>query len=171
MTLLSIAGYGAGAVALLALSTFLLPRHVTVSRSAAVKAAPAQVLALAASNAGYQQFNPYKNTDATLKIELMGPETGVGSAFKFIAKDITGVQTVAAVSDTRVDYDLDLGYMGKPKQNITAVPDGTGSQVTWTMNADMGFNPIGRVMGLFMDGMQGKVFETGLANINTALNK
>jgi hypothetical protein len=37
------------------------------------------------------------------------------------------------------------------------------------MNADMGFNPIGRVMGLFMDGMQGPIFDTGLANLNKAL--
>jgi Polyketide cyclase / dehydrase and lipid transport len=169
MTLLQILGYGAGAIAVIAAGTMLLPRHVRVERVATVAAAPADILAMAASNEGYQKFNPYKKSDPALKIEPFGPASGVGSGFKFDGKDGKGTSTVTNVAADRVDYAIDLGFMGKPNQSLVVVPDGAGSKVTWTMNADMGFNPIGRVMGLFMDGMVGPTFENGLNNIEEAL--
>jgi ABC-type transport system substrate-binding protein len=166
-TIKKVAGSAIAAIAIAAAATMLLPREVHVTRTAFIKAEPSTILALAASNAGYQKFNPYVGTDPSLAIELTGPASGVGSAFRFTAADVSGTQTVAAVSSTKVNYDLDLGYMGQPKQSIEAVTEGDGSRVTWTMHADMGFNPIGRVMGLFMDGMQGPVFETGLNKLKT----
>ncbi len=169
MTLFQILGSSAGAIAILMAGTMLLPRNVRVERIAAIAAAPADVIAMAASNAGYQKFNPYKKADAALKIELFGPVSGVGSGFKFDGKDGTGSQVVSNVAADRVEYAIDLGFMGKPNQTIAAVASGTGSTVTWSMNADMGYNPIGRVMGLFMDGMVGPTFENGIKHIDDAL--
>src|SRR5690606_16939708 len=37
--------------------------------------------------------------------------------------------------------------------------------VTWSMQADMGNNPIGRWMGLMMDSIVGADYETGLASL------
>jgi hypothetical protein len=158
-----------GTLAALTVSTFLLPRKITVERSATVHAQSAQVIALAASNKGYQKFNPYRNTDADLKIDLFGPDTGVGSGFHFEGKDGKGSQTVRAVAESQVDYEIDLGPMGKPQQSLKAVPTKDGTNVVWTMEADLGMNPIARVFGLFMDGMVGKTFETGLTNLAAVL--
>jgi Polyketide cyclase / dehydrase and lipid transport len=169
MTLLQILGYGVGAIAVLATGTMLLPRNVVVQRSGTVAAAPAAILALAASNEGYQKFNPYLKADPALKLEMYGPATGVGSGFKFDGKDGKGTAVVTKISADSVDYALDLGSNGKPNQTITAVAEGAGSKVTWTMNADMGNNPIGRVVGLFLDGMIGKTFESGLKLMNEAI--
>ena len=55
--------------------------------------------------------------------------------------------------------------MGKPVQTIRAEETATGSRVTWTVTSDMGFNPIFRIFGLFMDRMLGKTYERGLSNI------
>ncbi len=169
MSILQYLGYGAGFIAVVAAGTMLLPRNVRVERVATIAAAPADVIVMAASNAGYQKFNPYKKADPALKIELFGPESGVGSGFKFDGKDGKGSTVISKVGADRVDYAIDLGFMGKPNQSIAAVADGAGSKVTWTMNADMGFNPIGRVMGLFMDGMVGPTFESGIKSIDEAL--
>jgi carbon monoxide dehydrogenase subunit G len=43
--------------------------------------------------------------------------------------------------------------------------EGEGTRVTWTVEMDMGNNPVGRWMGLMMDGMVGKDFDAGLANL------
>jgi hypothetical protein len=169
MSVLSYIGYGAGVIAILAAGTMLLPRNVTVQRSGTVAAAPATILALAASNEGYQKFNPYLKADPAMKLEMYGPASGVGSGFKFDSKDGKGTAIVTKVSADSVEYALDLGSNGKPNQTITAVADGTGSNVTWTMNADMGNNPIGRVVGLFLDGMIGKSFESGLKLMNETI--
>jgi Polyketide cyclase / dehydrase and lipid transport len=166
MSIMSYVGYGAGVIAILAAGTMFLPRNVLVQRSGTVAAAPATILALAASNEGYQKFNPYLKADPALKLEMYGPATGVGSGFKFDGKDGKGTAVVTKVSADSVDYALDLGSNGKPNQTISVVADGAGSKVTWIMNADMGYNPIGRVVGMFLDGMIGPSFESGLKLMN-----
>jgi hypothetical protein len=165
MKLKKIASRTAIAIAVLAAATQALPRHVSVARSATIDAAPEAVIALAASNTGYQSFNPYKDLDPNLKVEMFGPTSGVGSGFAFESKDGAGQQTVAAVEADKVIFALDLGPLGQPTQAISAVAVDGATEVTWSMDMDLGVNPVFRVMGLFMDGMIGPNFELGLANI------
>ncbi|MEO0767350.1 MAG: SRPBCC family protein [Pseudomonadota bacterium] len=169
MTLWTILASGAGVVAIAAAGSLLLPRHVHVEREATLQADPEAVLALAASNTGYQQFNPYLSVDPALKIDPFGPPTGVGSGFAFDGKDGKGTQVVAEVTDAAVRYDIDLGPMGQPTQMIAVDPVADGVRVTWSLDADMGFNPVGRVMGLFLDGMIGKTLDRGLGNLAAAI--
>lgn len=142
-----------------------LPRHVTVERVAVLDVAPDRVIELAASNAGYQRFNPYKDRDPNLEVDLFGPASGVGSGFHFASKDGVGQQVVAHVTPQEVTFAIDLGPMGQPTQAIAAVAVDGATEVTWRMDMDLGLNPLARVMGLFMDGMVGPNFERGLANI------
>ncbi|MEO0904445.1 MAG: SRPBCC family protein [Pseudomonadota bacterium] len=165
MNFKKIATYTACGMAALAVAALALPRHVNIERTAVINAAPSAVIELAASNTGYQAFNPYKDLDPNLSVEMFGPASGVGSGFSFESKDGTGQQTVASVSANQVVFDLDLGPLGRPTQAISAVAVDGGAQVTWSMDMDLGMNPIIRVMGLFVDGMIGPNFELGLANI------
>jgi hypothetical protein len=171
MSLLSILGYGVGAIAVLAAGTMLLPRNVRVERVATIAAAPADIIAIASSAESYQTFNPYKKADPSFKYEVFGPASGVGSGFKFDSKDGKGQAVVTKIAADRVEYALDLGQMGKPNQTILVTPDGSGSRVSWALDADMGNNPIGRVMGLFLDGMIGKNHESGIQLLGEALKK
>ena len=84
------AAIGAGIITAALLATQLLPRDVTVMRKAQVNASPSDVIALLASNEGYQKINPYKASDENLKITLFGPSSGVGSGFHFDGKDGKG---------------------------------------------------------------------------------
>ncbi|MEM8980219.1 MAG: SRPBCC family protein [Pseudomonadota bacterium] len=165
MNIKKIAAYSLGTLGLAAVATLALPRHVSIERSAVIDAAPEAVIALAASNTSYQTFNPYKDLDPNLQVEMFGPASGVGSGFTFESKDGAGQQTVAAVSADAVSFALDLGPLGQPTQAISAVPMNGATEVTWSMDMDLGMNPVFRVMGLFMDGMIGPNFELGLANI------
>ncbi|MEM9343396.1 MAG: SRPBCC family protein [Pseudomonadota bacterium] len=165
MTLGTTLALTAGVAALAVAATYLLPSQVQVTRTSVIDAAPDGILALAASTEGYQAFNPYAATDPDLSITPFGPASGVGAGFAFDGKEGKGTQTVAEVSDTHVTYHIDLGAMGKPVQTITVRPVDGGTEVTWRMDADMGANPVFRVFGLFMDGMMGKTFDRGLANL------
>ncbi len=168
MNIKKIAAYTACGVAALAVDTLALPRHMSIERTAVINAAPEAVIELAASNTGYQAFNPYKDLDPSLQIELFGPASGVGSGFSFESKDGAGQQTVASVTADQVVFDLDLGFLGQPTQAISAVAVDGATEVTWSMDMDLGLNPVFRVMGLFMDSMIGPNFELGLANIADA---
>ena len=165
MNFKKIASYTACGIAALVVATQALPRHVSIERSAMMDAAPEAVIELAASNSGYQAFNPYKDLDPNLQVEMFGPSSGVGSGFSFESKDGAGQQSVASVSAEKVVFNLDLGPLGQPTQAISAVAVDGATEVTWTMEMDLGRNPIFRVMGLFMDDMIGPNFELGLANI------
>ncbi|WP_407474644.1 hypothetical protein [Sulfitobacter sp. PM12] len=160
MTLSQILFTGVAGLAVLAAGTLLfLPRDVTVVRTGLVPATPQAIVALAASNTGYQSFNPYMSSDPDLKIETFGPGSGVGSGFRFEGAEGKGQQTGADVQDGAVQYDIDLGPMGQPTQRISAIQRGD--------QADMGFNPIARIMGLFLDRMVGPTFDRGLENMVT----
>lgn len=168
MTFATTALWIAGGLIAVSAATLALPRYVSVERSAVLKATPDKVLALAASNSGYQAFNPYKTRDPELKIDLFGPEAGVGSGFHFDGKEGKGHQTVADVSADTVTYAIDLGAMGRPMQAIHAVPAENGTQVTWRVESDMGVNPVFRVFGLFIERMMGPTLEQGLENLRKA---
>ncbi len=165
MNFKKIATYTACGMAALAVAALALPRHVSIERTAIINAAPESVIELAASNTGYQAFNPYKDLDPNLSVEMFGPASGVGSGFSFESKDGAGQQTVASVTTDQVVFDLDLGPLGQPTQAISAVAVDGATEVTWSMGMDLGMNPVFRVMGLFMDDMIGPNFELGLANI------
>lgn len=152
-------------VAAVALIALLLPRNVAVTRQVDVDMSPQDIIARVASTDGFQTFNPYCTTDPDLKITPFGPASGVGSGFNFEGKEGKGVQTVTAVTATRVTHLIDLGAMGKPVQTIEAEATDNGARVTWTVTSDMGNNPIFRIFGLFMDRMLGKTYELGLKNI------
>ncbi|WP_282044758.1 SRPBCC family protein [Roseibium album] len=165
MTIWTVLLGGVGVIALAAACTLFLPGEVHVKRQATMKVAPETVLNLAASNEGYQRFNPYLTSDPDLKIMSFGPRSGVGSGFRFEGREGKGSQTVASVTADSVRYDIDLGAMGRPVQQITALDTPQGTRVVWTMKMDLGLNPVARVFGLFLDGMVGKTFEQGLDNL------
>ena len=152
-------------IAAIALIALLLPRKVVVTRTADVALSPEDVIARVASTDGFQTFNPYCTTDPDLQITPFGPVEGVGSGFAFEGKEGKGTQTVTDVTATSVTHLIDLGPMGKPVQTIEAKANGNGARVTWTVTSDMGFNPVFRIFGLFMDRMLGKTYELGLKNI------
>lgn len=152
-------------IAAIALIALLLPRKVVVTRQADVSLSPEDVIARVASTEGFQTFNPYCTTDPDLKITPFGPTEGVGSGFRFEGKEGKGTQTVTEITTTRVTHLIDLGAMGKPVQTIEAKATDTGARITWTVTSDMGYNPVFRISGLFMDRMLGKTYELGLKNI------
>ena len=155
----------AAILAAVTLIALLLPRKVVVTREADIALSPEDVIARVASTDGFQTFNPYCTSDPNLKITPFGPAEGVGAGFGFEGKEGKGTQTVTDVTADRVTHLIDLGAMGKPVQTIDAKATDAGARVTWTVTSDMGFNPVFRVFGLFMDRMLGKTYELGLKNI------
>jgi uncharacterized protein YndB with AHSA1/START domain len=155
------------AAAVIVAVPFLLPSSKTVERSAIVKATPEALFATLTSTAGYQTINPYKDLDPNLKATPFGPEAGVGAGFAFESKDGKGTSTISAVEPNKsITYQLDLGFIGKPVQTITLTPENGGTRVNWKMTSTFGMNPMGRVFGLFMDGMLGPHYELGLKNLD-----
>lgn len=170
MALKTILITGGAALLVLATAPFALPGNIHVERSAVIAAAPAEIFELLSSNRGFQQFNPFKVTDPDLEIKLTGPERGIGSGFSFNGKEGSGTQTITGIEkDRSVTMQIDLGAMGQPTQMFHLIPTQGGTRVVWGIDAMFGFNPIGRIFGLFMDGQLGPVYERGLKNLSRAV--
>ena len=59
------------------------------------------------------------------------------------------------------------GYPDPNYANFMITSDGESSTVIWNFEGDMGSNPIGKLMGLFMEGMLGPSYEEGLQNLKS----
>jgi hypothetical protein len=78
---------------------------------------------------------------------------------------------VESVPDRKVATALDFGEMGTASAAFLLDPRGAETGVTWTLDTDLGMNPIARYFGLGMDGIIGKDYEKGLAALKAAAEK
>jgi len=60
---------------------------------------------------------------------------------------------------------LDFGGKGKAIASFVLAGEGSGTKITWSLDADLGMSPIGRYFGLLFDKMVGPDYELGLANL------
>ena len=153
---------------LLIAGAFLLPRNAHVERKISIARPPATIFATVNTMREFSKWSPWQRLDPAMRQGFEGPATGVGSKMTWSGNDKVGSGSqviTASVPDQLVRFDVDFGKMGTAKAAIVLVPDAASTQVTWTLDTDMGAGPFGRYIGLMMDHMVGKDYETGLANL------
>ena len=163
----------AGIIGVLAIvivgGAYVLPREATVARSVAIAAGPEAVFPYVNSLKATAEWSPWLEIDPDVKTTYSGPDDGVESEMEW-ASDHPNVgngaqEIMASVENERVETSLDFGEMGTAKAAFILAGSGSTTEVTWTLIADMGSNPVGRWMGLMMDGMVGADYEKGLSNL------
>jgi effector-binding domain-containing protein len=146
----------------------ILPRHVLVKRSVEINRPASLVYATINSFVLFPKWSPWQDLDPNMSQTTEGPRDGVGAKLIWKGNDKVGSGTqliTASTPDQSVASDLDFGEMGVAKSLITLTPDGNMTRATWTVDVDMGGNPVGHYVGLTMDGMLGKDFATGLGRL------
>jgi len=165
MLVLIVAGLGVLFVG----GAYLVPSKVKVERQTTIAAPTDKVFALVHSTQAATQWSPWTGRDPAIKLTFSGPETGVGNRMEWVSENPqvgSGSQEIIeSVPNERVTSALDFGDMGQAVAAVILTADGDGTRVTWTLDTDMGMNPIARWMGLAMDGMVGKDYEAGLASL------
>lgn len=152
----------------------LLSSKFTVSRSAQIQAPPEQVYALLADPRQWKLWSVWNQRDPMMHIEYSGPPSGTGAvwAWKSASEGDGRMSFTAAEPGKRLGYDLYFPDFGTTSSGeLRLEPAGGGTQITWVMNGDMGRNPLFRWMALLADGMVGKDFEAGLANLKKLAEK
>jgi effector-binding domain-containing protein len=148
----------------------LLPRHVVVTRSVTIDRPVSLVYATVNSFALFPKWSPWQDLDPNMSQSTEGPRDGVGAKLVWKGNEKVGSGTqliTASTPDRSVASDLDFGDMGAAKSLVTLTPEGAGTRATWSVDVDMGGNPIGHYVGLTMDGMLGKDFAGGLGKLKT----
>ncbi len=150
---------------------FLLPSKVHVERSEFIAASPATLHAVLNGFGKFDQWSPWAGLDPDMKVEIGGPAVGIGAryAWRGNAEVGMGVQEIVAfVPDRSVTLKLDFEGFGHPATIMfTIEPKDDGSVVTWSMDADLGSDPMIRYVGLMMNKEVEADYEKGLAKLKT----
>ena len=169
-----VAGAVVALAVLLVVVGFFLPGTFSVVRSTQIAAPPDKVYALVADPRGWKHWSAWNRRDPQMRIEYSGPPAGKGAkwAWKSGSQGDGEMTFTAAEPAQRVAFDLYFPDFGTTsKGELTFVPAGSGTRVTWTMNGDMGRNPLYRWFALGADDMVGKDFDEGLAGLKALAEK
>ncbi|HEY4970361.1 MAG TPA: SRPBCC family protein, partial [Steroidobacteraceae bacterium] len=154
----------------LAIAGLLLPRKASVARSITIARPASVVYATVNSFQLFPKWSPWQNLDPNMHQTTEGPRDGVGAKLVWSGNDKVGSGSQVITASTlnqSVASDIDFGKMGVAKSALLLAPDGHSTQVTWTLDIDLGTNPISRYFGLTMDRMIGKDYATGLSRLKT----
>jgi effector-binding domain-containing protein/uncharacterized protein YndB with AHSA1/START domain len=157
-------------VLLIIIVSFLIPAKVHVERSLQMNANAASVFPLVNDLKQWEKWSPWHGIDPKTTWEFSG-ETAIGSGawytWKSEHKDVgNGKLTILEIKENEyIKTQMDFEGMGSSYAEYFFTPNDSGVLVKWTLDTDMGMNPIARYIGLFMDGMIGKDYEKGLAKM------
>jgi hypothetical protein len=153
---------------------YILPQQVHVQRAITIERPAAVVFPLLNSPKRFNEWSPWKDLDPNVRMSYSGPESGVGAAMAWSgnSKVGKGSQVITeSLADQRVKTDLDFGEMGTAKAAWELTASDGGTKTVWSLDMNVGNNPLGRYMGLFMDKMIGPDYERGLKQLKTLAEK
>jgi len=158
-----------GLLALLFAVGFVLPDTFHVERSVEIQAPPARVHALVGDLRAWETWTPWKDEDPTIEVSFGERTTGVGASQTWTGESGDGELTFTACDpDAGVEYAMAFNQGQYPSTGaLRYEPLPGGTRVVWTMDGESD-GVVGRWFGLFMDGMVGPMFESGLAKLKAA---
>ncbi len=152
------------------------PANFRVSRSATIAAPPAAVFAHVNDFRRWEAWSPWAKMDPNSRAEFAGPESGVGAEFSWAGNNQVGEGRQRIVESrppelVRIRIDFIKPFTASNDVELTFVPEGDGTRVTWTMSGVNNF--MGKAVSLVMDcdKMVGPQFEQGLANLKSVAER
>jgi hypothetical protein len=158
------------AIAAVLLFAATRPDSFRVQRTLGIKAPPERIFPFIDDLHRFNTWNPYEKKDPNIKGTYSGAASGKGAAYAFDGNKDVGkgsVEITESLPPRQVSMRL---HMIEPIEASNAVeftlePNGDVTNVTWAMHGPVPY--LGKIIHLFfnMDGMVGRDFEAGLANL------
>jgi uncharacterized protein YndB with AHSA1/START domain len=146
------------------------PSTFTVQRTATLKASPDIAFALVNDFHQWGEWSPWDKMDPNQKRTFEGAATGTGSIYGWSGNDQVGegrmtIEESKANELVRIKLEFIRPWASTNSTTFTFSPAADGVSVTWKMEGHNDF--MGKAFSLFMDmdGMVGKDFDNGLANM------
>jgi uncharacterized protein YndB with AHSA1/START domain len=152
------------------------PDSFRVQRTASIKAPPERIFPLINDLKSWSAWSPWEKLDPAMKRTHSGAASGKGAVYEWDGNNEVGagrMEIVAASPPSAVRIKLDFlkPFAAHNFAEFTLEPKGDATTVTWAMYGPNTY--VAKLMSVFfsMDGMIGKYFETGLANLKAAAEK
>ena len=157
-------------VALIAIvgGAYLFPQSVHIERSIVVERPAATVFPFINSLKKANEWSPWADYDPNVKMTYAGAEEGEGAQMSWAGNDKvgTGSQTITqSVLNRKVASELKFGSQGPSKAALTLTTTDAGTKVVWSLDIDLGNNPIARYVGATLDAKVGADYDRGLAKL------
>lgn len=160
-----------------ALVGMLLPSTYSVTRTTQVKASTGAVFESISDLRTWPEWTAWnKSRYPDMQVSFEGQPAQVGAVYRWEGSTSgKGRLALTGVDPERgIDYELDFDdgqFSCTGSISFQEQEDSDQVKVTWTMGGGLGANPINRYFGLFMDGMMGPDFETGLRQLKARAEK
>lgn len=146
------------------------PNNFRLERRTSINAAPEKIFPLINDFHNWTQWSPFEKIDPNLQRTYSGAESGKGAVYAYSGNNKVGsgrMEITESVPSTKVLATL---HFVKPFEahntaEFTLVPGAGATVVSWAMYGPSPF--ISKLMMTFMsmDGLVGKQFDEGLANL------
>ncbi len=155
-------------IGLIVLIGLFLPSKQHLERTRLIKASDTLIYDQINILKNWEPWNPWIKMDPQAQMVYSGPASGPGATYKWKG-DKVGEGSMEITS--AIPYSFVATRMFYGGSDVPAIAtfkldkkEG-GTQVTWTMDGEYGWNIMGRWFGLFMETLVGKEYENGLQNI------
>ncbi len=153
------------------------PKSYVVKRSVVINAPDSVVWAQVAVWKNFNNWSPWAKLDPAAMYIYEGTDGEVGSKMGWKGNKDVGVGEQARISQEpgkslKNSLKFKEPFESESTISMDLAPKEGGTEVTWSMEGEMGFVP--RIFGFFMggmDGMMGKDYENGLANLKAITEK
>jgi Polyketide cyclase / dehydrase and lipid transport len=162
----------------IAIATFmgiglLLPGKSHVERQIDIAAPSATIYAQINELKNWVNWSPWHKMDPNAKWMYSAPSTaGIGAWYTWEGDKKTvgsGKMTILDADSLKMMH-CKMEFQGEADSfadfKLTA-KDSTATSIVWTLDTDLGFNPMTRWFGLAMNTFVGPDYEKGLANLKT----
>jgi len=153
---------------------YFLPSSFSVSKTVNISAPSAYIHDYVGDLNKWQTWTPWKGDDPEIDITLGDRTTGIGASQSWTDKHGGGSLTFTSWSPEKgIEYNL--FFEGGKYQSKSAIKYDTSSQtrtrVHWTLDGDMGMPIIGGYFALFMKFSIGNMFQDGLQQLKSIVEK
>ena len=151
----------------------LLPNDFDISRTTTIQAPSLDIHVYVGDLARWPEWNPWENSESDMRIISNNKTQGVGAHQVWEGKDGKGELILTESSaETGIKFDLIFEQNSEKAQcYISYAKADVGTQVTWGMKGKMNVPVFGPLIAKSMDGIIGPIFEIGLTQLKTTIEK
>ena len=156
---------------------YLLPKDVVISRTTEINATIDVVFDQANTLNNWTNWSAWHAMDTNAIYTYSNPDFGTGATYSWIGDpelvgegELTILESVTNKSmRTEIVFYKEGEENGRGNGEWVFSEENGMTAVSWSFLGDLGYNPVARWFGLFMESMLGPQLETGLGNMKNYL--
>jgi len=162
-------------LAILAVISIFLPSRMQVEEARILHTDQKSAFQLVNDLHQWKYWSPWHRLDPNTIWHYNEIPSGTGASYTWKSeKRSVGKGKMTIVESRPDDYlktEMDFGPKGVATSEMFFEKVPEGIQLKWTMSSNIGWNPIGKYVSIFMKGMVAKSYDEGLKNIEIYLKK